>query len=86
MLPFMKPKQQVGVIVKNRTPDAPVGDDTDNSSSANEGLEAAATDLIRAVHSKDIKQVADALRAAFEICDSEPHEEGPHLNDESEES
>lgn len=42
-------------------------------------LESAAEDLVRAVHSKDIKGVAEALRAAFDLCDSEPHEEGPHI-------
>lgn len=41
-------------------------------------LESAAEDLISAVHSKDVKAVCAALRAAFEICDSQPHEEGPH--------
>lgn len=41
-------------------------------------LEAAAEDLIHAVHSKDVKAVAEALRAAFELCDEQPHVEGPH--------
>lgn len=41
-------------------------------------LESAAQDLIDAMHSKDVKATAEALRAAFELCDSEPHEEGPH--------
>lgn len=41
-------------------------------------VEACAEDLIEAVHKKDVKAVAQALRAAFEICDSEPHQEGPH--------
>jgi hypothetical protein len=40
----------------------------------------AADDLISAVHMKDSKAVADALKAAFEICDSMPHEEGQHLD------
>lgn len=43
-------------------------------------LESAAEDLVNAVHSKDIKAVAAALRAAFELCDSEPHEEGEHID------
>ena len=41
-------------------------------------LESAAEDLISAIHAKDTKAVVSALRAAFEIYDSEPHEEGPH--------
>lgn len=39
-------------------------------------LESAAEDLINAVHSKDVKAVAEALRAAIELCDSEY--EGEH--------
>lgn len=42
------------------------------------GLVVASEDLTRAIHSKDINAVASALRAAFEILDSEPHDEGPH--------
>ena len=45
-------------------------------------LESAAEDLCNAVHAKDYKAVAVALRAAFELMDSAPHEEGPHTNEE----
>lgn len=44
-------------------------------------LESAAQDLLDAIEKKDTKALAIALRAAFELCDSEPHEEGPHLED-----
>lgn len=44
-----------------------------------DALEAAGQDLIDAVHAKDAAAVAAALRAAFELADSEPHEEGPHI-------
>ena len=83
-LPFLKPKRQdAAVIVRERTPDgsqAPekTGDDAEDS-----GLHACAVDLIRAVHAKDEAGVASALKAAFEICDMQPHEEYPH--EESEE-
>lgn len=43
-----------------------------------DSIEVAAQDVIDAVHAKDVKALASALRAAFELCDSEPHEEGPH--------
>jgi hypothetical protein len=43
-------------------------------------LESAAEDLINAVHAKDVKAAAAAIRAAFDLCDSMPHEEGPHIN------
>ena len=41
-------------------------------------LAPAAEDLINAIHSKDVGAVAKALEAAFEIADSQPHEEGSH--------
>lgn len=77
MLPFLKNKhQQTGVIVQNRTPDEP-------KDSEDQGLMACAQDLIDAVHSKDAKRVASALKAAFEIADSEPHVEGEHVEPHS---
>jgi hypothetical protein len=77
MLPFLKQKQQAGVIVNQRKPDSIKED-----SSEDYALESAAEDLIRAHNTKDIKAVAAALRAAFQILDAEPHEEGEHTNDE----
>lgn len=49
-----------------------------------EGLEAAGTDLLRAINAKNPKAIAAALRAAFEILDSMPHVEGEHLEEDSE--
>jgi hypothetical protein len=46
------------------------------------GLMSAAEDLIRAVHAKDAQAVADAMKAAFEIMEEMPHEEGPHIEEE----
>ncbi len=43
-----------------------------------DAIDSAAEDLISAIHSKNIKGVAEALKAAFELCDAQPHEEGPH--------
>ena len=42
------------------------------------GLEAAANDLIKAIHTHDATAVVEALRNAFTILDAEPHEEGEH--------
>lgn len=44
-----------------------------------EALEACASDLIHAIASQDAASVAEALRAAFEIMESAPHEEGEHM-------
>lgn len=69
MLPFLK-KQEAAVVspvehIKRESDEEPEYD----------MLESAAEDLISAVHSKDVKSVAQALRAAFEMCESQPHEE-----------
>lgn len=74
MLPFNKLNQEAA-------PSGPVDSIKREPDEAGEYdvLESAAEDLVRAVHSKDIKGVAQALRAAFDLCDSMPHEEGPHV-------
>ena len=78
MLPiFAKNQKQgnAGLIVKTRTPDETPEKDQDEPEA---GMHSAAQDLINAIHSRDTKAVAEALKAAFEIADSQPHEEGPH--------
>lgn len=73
MLPFLKHKQEGSMSEEDdpvkRTPD---------EESEYDMLESAAEDLISGMHSKDVKAVCSALRSAFEMLDSEPHEEGPH--------
>lgn len=80
MLPFLKPKTVAGLIISTRKPD---GSKTEEHSEDNEdeGLDACASDLIKAIHAKDIKAVSSALKAAFELVDSEPHEEGGEGSD-----
>jgi|WetSurSiteA1Bulk_404760.scaffolds.fasta_scaffold162563_2 hypothetical protein len=50
----------------------------ENSDGDDNGLESAAEELIEAIHSNDAAGVAEALKSAFEILDSGPHEEGEH--------
>lgn len=78
-LPFLKPKHVAGVIISHRKAD---GGKVEEPSDKDAGLEAAAEDLARAITSKDPKHIALAFRNAFQICDSEPHEEGEHTNEE----
>lgn len=69
-----KKPPQTGVIIKQRAPDTkPEESKTDDS-----GIDACAEDLIQAIHARDVKAAAEAIKAAFEILDSEPHEEGSH--------
>lgn len=83
MLPHLKRKESsiAGLIIKNRQPDQKPEEmeGSEKDSSIKEHAQA----LIDAVHSKNVQGVEDALRSAFEVLDSEPHEEGPHTNDSS---
>jgi hypothetical protein len=84
MLPFMKPKSVAGLIIQKRSADTGLSAPESPEPEQDQGLSSAAEDLIRAVHAKDAQGVAAAIRAAFELLDSEPHEEGPHTNEPTE--
>ena len=81
-LPFLKPKPVGAVITTVRKQDG--ANEIEDQEDGDEGINAAATDLIRAIHAKDEMGVAAAIKAAFQILDSEPHEEGEHTNEENE--
>jgi hypothetical protein len=82
LLPFLKDKsrkQQTGVIINTvgpvKEPEQDLGKDA---------LEACAMDLIIAVHTKDVKAVAEAIQSAFQVLESMPHDEvsaEPHSYD-----
>lgn len=81
MLPFLKKKRDAGLgtmLVQDRKPDET------KEQSEDDGLKLAAEDLCKAVESKDYNKVAEALRAAFQILDAEPHLEGEHVDIEKE--
>jgi hypothetical protein len=73
MLPFLKHDQDASVSSPVSTQIRKPDEEGEYS-----GLHAAAEDLVNAVHAKNIKAVAEALKAAFDLCDSEPHVEGEH--------
>jgi hypothetical protein len=76
-------KHAISVIVGRLAPKGPGSEEEEESGEGNsQGLEAAAEDLIVAVGAKDAAGVAEALRNAFSILDSEPHEEGDHTEEE----
>lgn len=64
--------------MKTRAPDAPNENEENNNDLA--GIEACANHLIQGIKAGNAKQVAEALKSAFEIMESEPHEEAvePH--------
>lgn len=79
MLPILRRRQEASVQVPDekirRTPDHEEEYDS---------MESAAEDLHSAMKSGDIKGIASALRSAFHLADSEPHEEGEPIQGEEE--
>lgn len=85
-LPFLKKKQTgiAGPMVEYRKPDPEGEGHNDKEPNEDEGLRACSRDIISCIQSSDEAGLAKAIRAAFEICDASPHEEGPHTNEEEE--
>jgi hypothetical protein len=75
MLPFLKHNYEGSASA----PVESVERKPDEESEDYDALESAAEDLCHAIEAKDYKAAAAALRAAFELCDTEPHKEGPHI-------
>jgi hypothetical protein len=65
-----------GSIIARTKPEGGVEDESQEGME-DPGMMAAAEDMIQAFHSKDAKALAEAFEAAFAICESKPHEEGP---------
>lgn len=78
LLPFLKNKEKSisGLIIKTRNPDEPKQEEPQDESVL--AIEACADDLIKAVHAKDVKAAAQAMKDAFDILESLPHEEVEH--------
>jgi hypothetical protein len=75
MLPYLKDKEVGTVAIPDkieRKPDEEGGDEFDS-------LESAMSELHSALNAKDFKSAASIFRSAFELLDSEPHEEGSHI-------
>jgi len=63
LLPFLKQNaRQTGVIMQERN--------SDEQSTSDAGMTAAARDLHDALQTNDIKGIAAALKAAYELCES----------------
>lgn len=75
MLPFLKKNREAAA---SAPPDS-IRREPDDGADAYDSLHSAAEDLLKAVEAKNVKGIAEALRAAFELCESEPHEEEEHI-------
>lgn len=83
MLPFLQPKKIATLMVSRRgKPGVAAKNEVVPGDGENPGLISAAEDLMSAIEQKSRVDIARALRAAFEICDAEPHNEGPHTNED----
>ncbi len=72
MLPFLKPKSQGGTTaVTYRKPDS----EPEQKQEENQGLKEAMQELSNAISAGDSTRAAAAFKAAFTICESEPHYE-----------
>lgn len=74
---LMNKKHLVAQILAKRE-----GSDTEMPEPSHEidpAWEAAAEELLRAVHENSSKKLALAFKNLFQIADVEPHEEGPHI-------
>jgi hypothetical protein len=74
MLPFLKNKKESGTAVVESVERKP------DDGSAPDILEGAMEELHGALGRSDWKQAAEIFRSAFELMDSEPHVEGPHVD------
>lgn len=75
MLPFLKPKQAGSVVEYKMHEDGdqePMREEGEHSP----GMMSAAEDLISAIHSKDAKAVADAMKAHHDLHMAEETMEG----------
>lgn len=79
MLPWMKDQKKnvAGVIMATRKPDGGFRDEStpETSFSDSDGLQACAEDIIKAIEAKDAKALATALQDAFDVMESQPHDE-----------
>ena len=73
MLPFLKRNHEAS----SSAPVDSVERKPDEGADEFDSMESAAQDLCDAVHSKDVKAVAAALRAAFELMESEEDSQEP---------
>ncbi len=78
MLPFLKHQEEAAVALPSKT----LKLSPDKESDENDLLEILMEEFKFAVSSGDVKAMAEIFRIAFQLCELEPHNETPHLNEE----
>ncbi len=82
MLPFLDSKKIVSVIAARKgKSDMEVKPEVEAvGGEIDPGLKSAAEDIMRAIESKSVIDLASAIKAAFEVCDS--YEDAPQMEGE----
>lgn len=71
MLPFLDKKRISSVIIAQRGKDnVEVSPEVESGEGVDEGLKQAAEDVLRAINSNSVVDLAHALKAAYEMCAS----------------
>jgi hypothetical protein len=78
MLPFLKRNHEAS---SDASASEPIKRKPDEDKE-HDGLETAMEELAGHLAAKNFKAAAECFRAAMQLCDAEPHEEGPHTNEE----
>lgn len=77
MLPFLKSKRSTGISVEYRKPDQQKEENQEDPA-----LKACADDILKAVEERNPKALASALRAAFDVLQSQPgYEDSQHIEE-----
>ena len=83
MLPFLIPKKAVGVIVARRGKgDLHNVKPEQDLNTKHSHLIPHAEDLLQSIDERSVNGIAKALHNAFDQSESEPHHEGPHIEEE----
>jgi hypothetical protein len=80
IIPGAKKKMASAILAFNGKDEAaePVAEEQDEGA----GLSAASAEVIEAIHNNDSDALADALKSFWELCEAQPHTEGPNEAEE----
>jgi len=79
-LPWLKGHRIAGTIMASRKAEGGLVDE--GVEGEHDPLHDCMEDLHKAMKAGNIEDMSEAMRAAFQILDSEPHEEGEHLGED----
>lgn len=76
LLPFLRDRNRMAgsTGTEYRTPD-------ETSEKSDNGLEACAADILRAIKEDDVKALAGALQAAYDVCEN-TNQDDPSISEE----